>query len=59
MKAVAKVKQMSHLGFVSIPGVTNFQKIDNFIAYSFQKELEAMEAMGTLIRQKIESEHKI
>lgn len=53
MKAVAKVKQMSHLG------VTNFQKIDNFIAYSFQKELEAMEAMGTLIRQKIESEHKI
>lgn len=31
-------------------GLNTFQKIDNFIAYSFSKEMDAMEVMGTIIR---------
>lgn len=52
-KTTEVVKEMSN------QGLNIFQKIDSFIAYSYSKELDAMEIMGNLIREKIESEQKI
>ena len=54
-----KAKTLEVLRSMVQTGQGLFQKIENLIAYSFKREIDAMEEMGLLIRQKIEEESKI